>query len=118
MKAWMSAVAVGSLAAAGIGFVASGLEGAYVTPTGTKATIGADSVHVEIPDGPPAFDVPYVIEGDTFTFNASPDDPTCPGLVGVYTFVETETDLTFTAVADDCEAREADVTAGAWMKSE
>lgn len=105
-------------ACAVLGSAAGALEGSYLAPSGTKVTFTADSAHVEIPNGPPAFDVPYVVEGDTFTFNAAPDDPTCPGIVGVYTVVESETGLAFTAVSDECEARKADVTAGAWTKAE
>ncbi len=118
MKIAAYIVAAGALAAAGISVAASALDGIYVAPSGTKLTVGADTVNVEIPGGPPPFDVPYVVEGDTFTFNAVADDPTCPGQTGVYTFVEDAASVTFTAVSDDCEARKTDVTAGAWTKFE
>lgn len=110
-------IAAGLFAVAGVSVSASALEGTYVAPSGTKLTVGDGSVHVELPDGT-AFDVPTVIEGDTFTFNAAADDPTCPGQTGVYSFVEDGATVTFTAVDDACEIRKTDVTAGAWTKSE
>lgn len=116
MKSVMKFVGAGLVATAAVAFAASALEGTLTNPNGTKLTIGEGSVHVALPDGT-AFDVPTVIEGDTFTFNAAADDPTCPGQTGSYTFVETDTDVTFTAVEDACEIRKTDVTAGAWTKS-
>jgi hypothetical protein len=112
----MKIAAAGVLAALGVGFVAIALEGAYVAPSGTKVTFSADSVHVELSDGT-AFDVPTTTEGDTITFNAAADDPTCPGQVGTYTVAESDAGVTFTAVSDDCEARRTDLTAGAWTKA-
>ncbi len=109
--------AAGVLAAFGLGFAAWGLEGAYVAPSGTQVTFSADSVRVELPDGT-AFDVPTTMDGDTVTFNAAEDDPTCPGQVGIYTVEESDSGVTFTAVSDDCEDRREDLTAGAWTMAE
>ena len=109
--------AVSVAAAAGVGLPALGLEGAFVGPSGTKATFSAAAVRVELPDGT-TFDVPVMTEGNMLAFIAAADDPTCPGQTGTYTVSQDADGVTFTAQADDCEAREADLTGGVWAPAD
>jgi hypothetical protein len=105
------------LAAVAMSAAAFALEGGY-TMEGQDAvfTFGDDGYFTGMtPDGVMIHEA-YQIDGDTITFTAADDHPTCPGAVGVYSFVETETSVRFVLVSDSCEARVAGMTAGAWTK--
>jgi hypothetical protein len=134
MSTSLKSVAAGVLAAAGLGGVAPALEGAYLSPSGMKVTFAAASIHVDMPDGTP-IDIPavesdaartlyrnemieVVVEGETLTVTNPATDPNCPGVVGVYTVVESDAGLTFTPQSDDCEGRKADLSAGIWTNAD
>jgi len=58
----------------------------------------------------------YVISGDAVMFTASDDHPLCPGAIGVYRFEETETEVKFTLVFDECERRANGLPSETWYK--
>lgn len=104
--------------AASIGAVASAaLEGGYVSPGGGTVEFAADGVFkVAVPVG--TFEEAYAVEGDTLTITSAADAPhDCKGMVGVYTFVESDEGVTFTLVSDDCQTRKDDLTSGLWTKA-
>jgi hypothetical protein len=117
----MKSVATASVAvlgALGLSAAAAALEGKFTTAGGAEVfTFAADGTltgttadGLEIKDS-------FVVEGNTITFTAPPEHPVCPNAVGVYTFEETETQVTFTLVSDACEARAAGVPAEPWIKA-
>ena len=62
--------------------------------------------------------IEVVVEGETLTVTNPATDPNCPGVVGVYTVVESDAGLTFTPQSDDCEGRKADLSAGVWTNAD
>lgn len=116
----MTRIVVTSVALAASAALAAGaaaLEGGY-SPPGVDVvfTFTADGEITGVtPDGVAASDH-FEIDGDTITITGGEDHPICAGKVGVYTFVETDTDVTFTLVSDECEARAEGMPAGPWVK--
>ena len=107
----------GVLAAGVLGFAATALEGEYTGPSGTKIVFDDGVIHVTPVEGP-AFDDTYEIDRDTLSVTSSDADANCPGVVGTYTFEESETGATFTLVEDTCQPRIADATSGEWVKTQ
>lgn len=113
------AAAAALLAAAAVAASASALEGGYAVPGQDEVfTFGEDGyLSGTTADGIVIHEA-YVIDGDTITFTAADDHPTCPGAVGVYTFVETEDGtVRFVLVSDPCAARAEGMTMGPWTKA-
>ena len=93
------------------------LEGVYTIPGQPEVFTFADG-HLSgtTADGIMIHEA-FAVEGDQVAFTAPDDHPVCPGAVGTYTFVETDTTVTFTLVEDSCEPRAAGMTAAAWTKA-
>jgi hypothetical protein len=110
--------AAAALAAAGAASGALALEGAYVVPGEDETFTFADGYLSGTTDDGIMIHEGFVIEGDQVSFTAPDEHPLCPGAVGTYTFVETDTTVVFTLVEDSCEPRAAGMTLGPWTKVE
>lgn len=106
-------------AAAALASGATALEGEY-SPQGVDEafTFTADGEITGMTADGVAVSDHFEVDGDTITITGGEDHPICAGMVGVYTFVETDTDVTFTLVSDECDARAEGMPAAPWTKVE
>lgn len=114
----MRIVLAASVAATALAAGALALEGESFQPPdgGGVFTFGDDGMISGVTaDGIEISDA-YEVDGNTMTITAPSEHPICPDAVGVYTFEETDTEVTFTLVSDECEARGEGMTLGPWPK--
>jgi hypothetical protein len=109
-----AAAAIAALAASG----ALALEGAYQVPGEDEVFSFADGYLSGTTDDGIMIHEAFAIDGDQVSFTAPDEHPLCPGAVGTYSFVETDTTVTFTLVEDSCEPRAVGMTLGPWTKVE